>query len=200
VKQIARNVTMEGCGALRDCRYLLHDRDTKFTPSDHRVRSGRAARAAWPKPEPECLCGALVRSAKEKCLSKVVLFGERSLRRALSEYVEHFHAEGNHLKGRAMSCCSLGVGTSAATGLFNAASDWAGSCVITISRQRERGGASGEFLARARLPLPERHAVRASSTICVCKLVAIDQPTIRVLNASSTSPGRYAFRWRAPSG
>src|SRR5512141_1226198 len=21
----------EGCGALRDCRYLLHDRDTKFT-------------------------------------------------------------------------------------------------------------------------------------------------------------------------
>jgi hypothetical protein len=30
MKQIARNVTMEGCGALRDCRYLLHDRDTKF--------------------------------------------------------------------------------------------------------------------------------------------------------------------------
>ena len=33
---------------------------------------------------------------KEECLSKVVLFGERSLRRALSEYVEHFHAERNH--------------------------------------------------------------------------------------------------------
>jgi uncharacterized protein YjbI with pentapeptide repeats len=28
-------------------------------------------------------------------LSKVILFGERSLRRALSEYVEHFHAERN---------------------------------------------------------------------------------------------------------
>jgi len=27
-EQIARNATMEGCGALRDCRYLLHDRDT----------------------------------------------------------------------------------------------------------------------------------------------------------------------------
>jgi hypothetical protein len=37
-----------------------------------------------------------VRSVKEECLSKVVLFGERSLRRALSEYVEHFHAERNH--------------------------------------------------------------------------------------------------------
>jgi putative transposase len=37
-----------------------------------------------------------VRSVKEECLSKVILFGERSLRRALSEYVDHFHAERNH--------------------------------------------------------------------------------------------------------
>ena len=26
MRQIARNATMEGCGTLRDCRYLLHDR------------------------------------------------------------------------------------------------------------------------------------------------------------------------------
>ena len=37
-----------------------------------------------------------VRSVKEECLCKVVLFGEHSLRRALSEYVDHFHAERNH--------------------------------------------------------------------------------------------------------
>ncbi len=37
-----------------------------------------------------------VRSVKEECLSKVILFGERSLRRALNEYVEHYHAERNH--------------------------------------------------------------------------------------------------------
>ena len=37
-----------------------------------------------------------VRSVKEEGLSKVILFGERSLRRALSEYVEHYHAERNH--------------------------------------------------------------------------------------------------------
>jgi hypothetical protein len=39
-------------------------------------------------------------------------------------------------KGRTMSCCSLAVQTPAATGLFNAASDWAACCVITIRRQR----------------------------------------------------------------
>ena len=37
-----------------------------------------------------------MRSVKEECLSKVILIGERSLRRALSDYVDHFHAERNH--------------------------------------------------------------------------------------------------------
>jgi hypothetical protein len=36
------------------------------------------------------------RSAKQECLSKLILFGEASLRRALSEFVEHFHTERNH--------------------------------------------------------------------------------------------------------
>jgi putative transposase len=29
-------------------------------------------------------------------LSKFILFGERSLRRAMTEYVAHYHAERNH--------------------------------------------------------------------------------------------------------
>src|ERR1700741_3995159 len=58
MRQIARNVTMEGCGTLRDCRYLLHDRDTKYTQSFRAIIvSGRVAAGA--QPEPECLCGAL---------------------------------------------------------------------------------------------------------------------------------------------
>jgi putative transposase len=37
-----------------------------------------------------------IRSAKEECLSKLILFGERSLRRAMREYVAHYHNERNH--------------------------------------------------------------------------------------------------------
>jgi putative transposase len=37
-----------------------------------------------------------VRSVKEETLSKLILFGEASLKRALSEYLVHFHAERNH--------------------------------------------------------------------------------------------------------
>src|SRR6516164_8812490 len=37
-----------------------------------------------------------VRSVKEECLSKLILFGEGSLRRAVTEFIEHFHAERDH--------------------------------------------------------------------------------------------------------
>jgi putative transposase len=37
-----------------------------------------------------------VRSVKQECLSKLILFGEASLRRALTEYIKHYHSERNH--------------------------------------------------------------------------------------------------------
>jgi hypothetical protein len=37
-----------------------------------------------------------MRSAKEECLSKLILFGEASLRRALADFIAHYHAERNH--------------------------------------------------------------------------------------------------------
>jgi hypothetical protein len=99
MKQMARNVTMEGCGALRDSRYLLHDRDTKYTASFLTIiKSGHVKTLRLPARSPNlnAYCERWVRSAKEECLSKLVLFGERSLRRAMREYVAHYHAERNH--------------------------------------------------------------------------------------------------------
>jgi putative transposase len=140
MQQMARNVTMEGCGALRDCRYLLHDRDTKFTISFRAIiKSGQVKPLPLPAHSPNLNAYAerWVRSVKEECLSKIILFGERSLRRALSEYVSHYHAERNHqgksnvlLFRRAIEPCR--------DGLCNVARGWAGSCVITIKKLRER--------------------------------------------------------------
>ena len=36
-----------------------------------------------------------VRSINQECLSKLILFGEASLRRALSEFIDHYHSERN---------------------------------------------------------------------------------------------------------
>jgi hypothetical protein len=53
MKQIARNVTMEGYGILRDCRYLLHDRDTKYTQSFRAIiASGQVEPLALPAQSP----------------------------------------------------------------------------------------------------------------------------------------------------
>ena len=53
MKQIARNVTMEGWGILRDCCYLLHDRDTKYTQSFLAfIASGRIEPLALPARSP----------------------------------------------------------------------------------------------------------------------------------------------------
>ena len=99
MKQMARNVTMEGCGILRDRRYLLLDRDTKFTQSFRAIiASGQVEPLALPARSANLNAYAerWVRSVKEECVSKVIRFRERSLRRALSEYVDHYHEERNH--------------------------------------------------------------------------------------------------------
>ena len=140
MKQIARNATMEDCGALRDCRYLLHDRDTKFTRSFRAIiASGRVEPLALPARSPNLNAYAerWVRSVKEECLSKVILFGERSLRRALSDYVDHFHAERNHQGKGNVLLFPRDTRTATARGPCSAASDWAGSCAITIKRRRD---------------------------------------------------------------
>ena len=48
-------------------------------------------------------CG--IQSVKAGVLSQMILFGERSLRRALSEYMAHHHTERPHIRAKVMSSC-----------------------------------------------------------------------------------------------
>jgi len=99
MKQIARNVPMDEWGFLEGCRYLIHDRDTKFTDSFRAiVRSGHVEPLKLPARSPNLNAYAerWVKSVKEEVLSKLILLGEASLRRALSGYLVHFHRERNH--------------------------------------------------------------------------------------------------------
>ena len=90
---------MDEWGFLESRRYLIHDRDTKFTDSFRAiVKSGHVEPLKLPARSPDLNAYAerWVRSVKEEALSKLILFGEASLRRALSEYLVHFHTERNH--------------------------------------------------------------------------------------------------------
>ena len=99
IMQVARNVTMDEWGFLDECRYLLHDRDTKYTQSFRQIiESGGVEPLRLPPRSPNLNAYAerWVKSVKDECLSKLILFGEASLRRALREYLVHYHQERNH--------------------------------------------------------------------------------------------------------
>jgi len=99
MKQMARNVTMDEWGFLDNCRYLIHDRDTKYCQSFRDIiESCDVKTLPLPARSPNlnAFSERRVKSVKDDCLSKLILFGETSLRRALHNYLLHYHAERNH--------------------------------------------------------------------------------------------------------
>jgi hypothetical protein len=99
MQQVARNATMENTGYLKSCRYVLHDRDEKFCAEFRdTLAAGGVSCVALPARSPNLNCYAerWVRSVKTECLSQLILFGESSLRRALTNFCEHYHDERNH--------------------------------------------------------------------------------------------------------
>ena len=80
-------------------RYALDDRDTKFCGSfEAMLRCGGVEPIRRPPRSPNLNAFAerWVRSIKHECLSKLILFGELSLRRAVTEFLGHYHFERNH--------------------------------------------------------------------------------------------------------
>jgi putative transposase len=75
MEQQARNLTMEQWGCLRGCRYVLHDRDTKFCESFRElIASGSVKPIRLPARSPNLNSYAerWVRSVKEECLAKLI--------------------------------------------------------------------------------------------------------------------------------
>jgi putative transposase len=99
MEQIGRSATQETWGYLHPCRYVLHDRDTKFCASFRSaLASGGVKTIQLPAKSPNLNAFAerWVRSVKQECLSKLILFGEGPLLRVLTEYSRHYHHERNH--------------------------------------------------------------------------------------------------------
>ncbi len=99
MKQIARNISMPGWGFLESRRYLIIDRDSKFTGafSDILKSAGlKVIRLPPYSPDLNAFSERWVLSVKTELLGRMLIFSENGLRRALSEYVEHYHEERNH--------------------------------------------------------------------------------------------------------
>jgi transposase InsO family protein len=90
--QVARNVTMEVWGLLSPGQSLSHDRDRKYCPAFQQIiDTAGMKRIPLPPRSPNLNTYAerWVRSVKEECLSRLILFGEASLRHVLTQFVPH---------------------------------------------------------------------------------------------------------------
>ena len=99
MNQIARNLTDAEAGFLNGSRYLIHDRDPLFTKSFREtLGSSGVETVKLPARSPNLNAYAerFVRSVKSECLAQIIPIGERHLRHAVSEYMEHYHVERNH--------------------------------------------------------------------------------------------------------
>jgi transposase InsO family protein len=99
MRQIARNLTDVDERFLAHTRFLVMDRDTKYTDAFRGVlaRHGVEVIRLPPRsPNLNAFAERFVRSVKEECLGRMIFFGRRSLERALAEYTVHYHGERNH--------------------------------------------------------------------------------------------------------
>ena len=99
IRQIGRNFTDPVDGFLREKRFCLIDRDAKFTAAFRRILAGAGIEPVRLPPRSPNLNAWIERfmwSIKSECLSRMIFFGEDSLRRAVREYVALYHAERNH--------------------------------------------------------------------------------------------------------
>ena len=108
MKQIGRNLTDCFDGFLLGTRYLLMDRDTKFSESFRLLlnqTSVRSVRLPARSPNSNAHLERFIRSLKSECLNRMIFFGEQSVRRAVREFLEHYHRERNHqgLRNRLIS-------------------------------------------------------------------------------------------------
>ena len=99
MEQMARNLTDTVDGLLRRTGHLIHDRDPLFTRAFDEILKRRGVqpiRLPSRSPNLNAYAERFVRSIKEECLNRVVVFGEGHLRLVIHEYVEHYHRERNH--------------------------------------------------------------------------------------------------------
>jgi transposase InsO family protein len=134
--QVARNLTDPDEKFLRSVRFLIMDRDAKYGVAFRTILAHKGLqviRLPPRSPNLNAFAERFVRSVREECLDRMILFGRSSLTRALSEFTEHYHLERNH----------QGVGNRllhSAAALTNASS---------LIRRRQRLGGMLSFYHRA---------------------------------------------------
>ena len=96
--QVGRNLTDQFDGFLRGERFLVVDRDKKFTTEFRDLLEHAGTDVIWllhRSPNLNAYVERFVLSIKSECLERMIFFSEQSLRRAVAEFIHHYHGERN---------------------------------------------------------------------------------------------------------
>lgn len=99
VVQQARNLSMVLFDRVRPAKFLIRDRDTKFTPAfDDVFRSDGITIMRTPvrSPRANAFAERLVGTIRRECLDRILIVNRRQLQFVLAEFVEHYNAHRPH--------------------------------------------------------------------------------------------------------
>jgi transposase InsO family protein len=99
VTQQARNLLMNLGDHADEFRFLIRDRDAKFTAAFDALLAAagiRIIRTPARAPRANAVAERWISSARRECLDRMLITGERHLRLVLSEYVEHYNVHRPH--------------------------------------------------------------------------------------------------------
>jgi hypothetical protein len=99
VTQQARNLLMNLEGRADSFKFLIHDRDTKFTTAFDAVFtavSTRIIRTPVGAPRANAIAERWIAGARCECLDRMLIASERHLQLVLSEYADHYNVHRPH--------------------------------------------------------------------------------------------------------
>ena len=99
MKQVCHNLTDCEDGFLKDAKHLIVDRDTSFIAMRDFLEQNTDTEVVLLPPKSPNLNAYMerwFRSLKSECLDRMIFFGQRSLERAVTNFVQHYHGERNH--------------------------------------------------------------------------------------------------------
>ena len=99
VTQQARNLSMDLDGRAPPVRFVIHDRDSKFSGSFDEVFRSEGTRVILTPiraPDANAFAERWVRTVRAECLDWMLILGRRHLDRVLRTYVEHYDGHRAH--------------------------------------------------------------------------------------------------------